>query len=93
MPKVYRLKLTEAQIQELRKAAKSHDKPYVRERSAGILKVSEGNSLRQVAYHQLLRRHAPETLKEWCQRYLEEGLDGLLVKSGRGRKPSFFPSE
>lgn len=92
MPKVYRIRLSDAQTSELEKAVRTHPKPYVRERATGILKVASGNSLRQVAYHQLLTRHAPETVKGWCESYLAGGLKALLVKKGRGRKPAFSPS-
>ena len=93
MPKTYRINLSEAQKQELEVARNTHPLAYVRERSAGILKVSHGCSLRQVAYVGLLRRHAPETVKAWCERYLAEGLAGLQVRGGRGRKPCFFPTK
>lgn len=91
MPKTYRINLSEAQSHELEVARNTHRLAYVRERAAGILKVASGCSLRQVAYVGLLRRHAPETVKEWCERYLAKGLAGLLVREGRGRKPCFFP--
>ena len=90
MPKTYRIELSEAQRHELEVARNSNSLAYVRERAAGILKVASGSSLRQVAYVGLLRRHAPETVKEWCERYLTEGLVGLRVREGRGRKPCFF---
>lgn len=93
MPKTYRINLSEAQRHELEVARNTHPLAYVRERAAGILKVASGCSLRQVAYVGLLRRHAPETVKEWCERYLAEGLAGLLVREGRGRKPCFFPTK
>lgn len=93
MPKVYRLHLTEEQKQELVKARNSHPKPYVRERAAAILKVDSGWSLRKTAYEGLLKRHAPETVKTWCERYQHEGLKGLIIRTGRGRRASFFPSE
>ena len=92
MPKVYRINLSPEQKVELEKARDRHVKPYVRERSAAILKVSQGQSLRQVAYHGLLRLHAPETVKAWCERYLATGLAGLLIREGRGRKFGFSPS-
>ena len=93
MPKTYRIQLTEKQRQELEVARNTHALAYVRERAAGILKVTSGCSLRQVAYSGLLQRHAPETVKEWCERYLAEGLAGLRVREGRGRKPCFFPTK
>jgi len=92
MPKVYRIQLSDAQTSELKKAVHTHPKPYIRERATGILKVANGHSLRQVAYHQLLTRHAPETVKGWCEMYLAGGLAALFVKKGRGRKPAFSPS-
>ncbi len=93
MPKVYRISLTKKQKAELETARKRHPKPYVRERAAAILKVAAGWSLRQTAYVGLLKRHAPETIKEWCERYLAEGMSGLIIRSGRGRKPAFPPSQ
>lgn len=93
MPKTYHITLTDQQRQELEKARQRHPKPYVRERAAAILKVASGLSLRQVAYNGLLKRHAPETVKVWCERSLADGLSGLIIQSGRGRKPAFSPSE
>ena len=92
MPKVYRIELTLEQQEELKLTASRHKKPFMRERAAGILKVAGANSLRQVAYHQLLTRHAPETVKGWCEAYLDQGLAGLKIRQGRGRKPAFSPS-
>lgn len=93
MPKVYRLSLTATQQAELVQVRDHHVKPYLRERSGAILKVADRQSLRQVAYHGLLRRRTPETIKAWCERYQAEDLAGLKVRAGRGRKAVFFPSE
>lgn len=93
MPKVYRIELTLEQREELKRTASRHKKPFMRERASGILKVADRNSLRQVAYHQLLTRHAPETVKGWCEAYLAQGLAGLEIRKGRGRKPVFSPSD
>ncbi len=87
MPAAYKLGLTEEQIAELEFARRRHPKPYVRERAAAILKVSAGNSIRQVALKGLLRRRRPETVREWINRYLAEGLAGLLIRPGRGVSP------
>jgi hypothetical protein len=93
MPKVYRLTLTADQSAELIETRDHHAKPYIRERCGAILKVAARQSLRQVAYHGLLRRRNPETVKVWCERYQAEGLAGLVVCEGRGRKAVFSPSE
>ena len=93
MPKVYKLELDSSQKAELIKARDTHPKPYVRERAAAILKVGAGQSIRQVALHGLLKPRDPDRVREWIERYRTEGSDGLLVREGRGRKPSFSPSE
>jgi hypothetical protein len=93
MPKVIKLCLTTEQIEELRKARNRHPKAYVREKAAAILKVNQGQSVRQVALHGLHKKRSEHTVKGWIERYLEGGIAGLLVQVGRGRKPTFFPSE
>ncbi|MEM7118327.1 MAG: hypothetical protein AAF614_38215 [Chloroflexota bacterium] len=71
MAKAYQLEISSEQNAELTKVVRKHPKPYVRERASGILKVAAGNALRQVAYYQLLRRHAPETVVWDSQTSLE----------------------
>ena len=83
--------LQAAQAQELLWTRKHHPKAYVRERAAAILKVAAGTSMRQVAAHGLLQTRTEEAVSQWLDRYLEEGLTGLLVRKGRGRKPAFSP--
>ena len=91
MARHYRLELTESQINELKQARVRHEKPYVRERAAAILKVGEGQTIKQTAHHGLLKKRKEQAVKEWISRYLQEGLAGLLIRPGRGRKPAFFP--
>ncbi len=93
MPRRIRVTLSEEQRQELLKARNQHSKPYVRERAAAILKVADGALVSHVAEHGLLKRHEPETVAGWIRRYQEEGLEGLEVRPGAGRKPAFSPSE
>jgi transposase len=47
---------------------------------------------RQVALAGLLKRRKTDTVYDWFHRYQAEGLAGLKIKSGRGRKPAFSPS-
>ena len=91
MPKVFKLSLTIEQEKELIAARDHHQKPYVREKAAAILKVGDGQSIRQVALNGLLKQRSPHTVKGWINRYLRTGLKGLLVKTGRGRKAAFAP--
>ncbi len=91
MPARYQLELTESQEAELRSARNRHDKHYIRERAAAILKVAQGQSIRQVAQNGLLRPREPEQVSDWVKRYQQEGFRGLFVREGGGRKPAFFP--
>lgn len=93
MPKKLQVELSEEQKRELEQARDHHAKAYVREAAAAILKVAAGKSARQVAINGLLKERDPETVSEWIQRYQAEGINGLKVKAGRGRKAVFFPSE
>lgn len=92
MSRPYKVVLTTEQQTELERIRDHHPQPYVRERAAAILKVAEGQSIRQVALCSLLKRREPETIKGWIVGYLAAGPAGLLVQSGRGRKPAFSPS-
>ena len=86
------LELTPQQQTCLEAARDHHPKPYMRERAAALLKVAEGFSVPRVARWGLLKPHDPDTLYRWVHRYREEGIAGLLVRPGRGRKPAFSPS-
>ena|SRR5690242_556464 len=91
MAQARELDLTEAQTQELTWVRDHHEKAYIRERAAGILKVAAGQSMRQVAQHGLLKPRRYETVSEWISRYESDGLSGLQMRAGRGRKPAFSP--
>ena len=92
MAQACQVSLNEQQKQELVHARDHHAKAYMRSKAAAILKVASGMSLRAVAMHGVLKPVAEETVSRWVQCYEREGLQGLLVKTGRGRKPAFFPS-
>jgi hypothetical protein len=66
-------------------------KAYLRERAAAILKVSDGTCVGEVAANGLLRKRKQDTLRAWLARYIEQGIDGLGIRPGRGRKPAFSP--
>jgi hypothetical protein len=83
--------LSPAQVQELEQVRDHHSLAYVRVKAAGILKVRQGQSMRQVAKSGLLKSVRRETVKAWIVRYQHDGVAGLLVQPGRGRKPAFSP--
>jgi transposase len=86
------LTLTDKQKQQLTSYRDRHPKPYVRERAAALLHVANGLTITQVATEKLFRTRDPETIGDWLHRYEQDGLDGLLIQQGRGRKPAFFPA-
>jgi transposase len=67
------------------------EKPYLRERASAILQVADGQTGAWVARKGLLRPRKPDTIYEWLNRYEDEGLDGLVIRDGRGRKPAYEP--
>jgi transposase len=91
MAQAYHLGLSKQQIHQLSRTRDHHEKPYMRVKAAAILKVASGESMRAVALHGLLKPVAEETVRQWIDTYLSEGIAGLLVKPGRGRKPAFSP--
>jgi len=93
MTQARQVSLTSEQAQELRWARDHHHKAYMRTKAAAILKVAAGQSMRQVAAHGLLKAFKQDVVSRWIDRYLAEGLSGLKVRAGRGRKPAFSPCE
>lgn len=91
MPKKWKLDLSEAQQQELVDLRDHGAEPYLRERAAALLKVAAGWTGLQVAQYGLLKARDPDTVYSWIRHYVAEGIDGLKIRAGRGRKPKFFP--
>ena len=91
MPKHRSLTLTEQQRQELADQRDHAKEPYLRERCAALLKVAEGAKAAHVACRLLLKPHKPDTLYDWLNRYQRQGIEGLKIREGRGRKPAFSP--
>lgn len=87
------LELTESQRGELTLVLKKSLKPYLRERASAILQVADGSFGNEVAARLLLRPRRKNTVYDWVARYKSEGLKGLDIKPGRGRKPAFSPSD
>lgn len=92
MAKPLQVELTESERMELEQLRDHSPKAYLRERAAAILKLAEGLSGREVAHHGLLKRRKHQTVCGWVQRYRDEGVEGLIIRQGRGRKAAFSPS-
>lgn len=67
------------------------EKAYLRERAAALLKIAAGQSAHAVAQEGLLRPRQPDTVYEWLDRYEAEGVAGLTIRDGRGRKAAYEP--
>jgi hypothetical protein len=91
MPPALKLDLTNAQRQELEALRDHSAKPYLRERAAAVLKIADGQSGLQTARQGLLKPRWQDTVYAWVKRYRAEGVAGLQIKPGRGRKPAFSP--
>ena len=88
---MHRLRLSPDQRAELVRARDRAPEPYVPERAAALLKVADGVPAARVARSGVLRPRQPDTLYRWLARYRAEGVAGLRVRPGRGRKPAFSP--
>jgi hypothetical protein len=86
------LVLSETERQELVHLRDHARQPYVRERSAALLKIADGMPVALVARQGLLRSRDPDTVYAWLDRYQAAGCEGMKVHPGRGRKPAFSPS-
>lgn len=91
MPKLMTLCLMTEQEEQLKQVRDTHKDAYMREHAAAILKVSQGMTPVQVALTGLLKPRKPDTVRSWVKRYKSEGIAGLPVKPGRGRKPAYSP--
>jgi transposase len=91
MAKPLQVELTESEQMELEQLRDHSAKAYLRERAAAILKLAAGLSGREVAHHGLLKRRKHQTVCGWVQRYQAEGVAGLIIRRGRGRKAAFSP--
>lgn len=92
MPKRRYIHLSDAQRQELLQLVRTSPKPYLRERAAVLLRIADGASAHAVAQQGALLPREPDTVYRWLNRYEAEGVNGLEVRPGRGRKPAFSPS-
>ncbi len=86
------IELSDSERQDLERIRNHSPRPYMRERAAAILKMADGLTAKFIAEFGLLKPHDPDTLGDWRHRFLEEGVAGLKIKPGRGRKPAFSPS-
>jgi len=90
MPKLITICLMPEQEEQLKQIRDTHKDAYMRERAAAIIKVAQGISPRQVALNGLLKTRKPDTVRDWVRRFQSEGIAGLPVRPGQGRKPAYW---
>jgi transposase len=76
--------LTTSDRQALELAFRTGSSHAVRQRCQIVLLKSEGRSSKEVAG--IVKQHYV-SVNAWLTRYEQAGIDGLLTKPGRGRKP------
>ena len=91
MAKHHTLELSENERQQLVELRDKGEPDYLRERAAALLKIQEGFSPHKVAKEGLRKKRDPDTIYSWLRRYRKNGIQGLLHKPGRGRKPAYSP--
>ncbi len=91
MPAPLKINLSQPEREALETVRDTHPKAHMRERTAVILKVVDGMSGLQVRQEGLLKSRDPDTIYRWVHRYLADGLACLENRTGRGRKPAYFP--
>ena len=85
------LTVTDDQRAELADLIHHAPKPYLRERAAAMLKIADGAIPLHVARSGLFQPRDPDTLYAWMDRFEQDGIAGLVIRPGRGRKPAFSP--
>jgi hypothetical protein len=91
MPRTIQLKLNAEQRAELESVRDHHRRPHMREKAAALLKIADGQNGLQVARQGLHKGRDSDSIYRWVARYRAEGVAGLTIRKGRGRKPSFSP--
>jgi transposase len=92
MPKRYCIELDAEQHDQLERWTRNPPKPYLRYRAQAILRIADGEPVYKAAEGLRIRIHR-NAVSNWVQRFEAEGIEGLRIRPGRGRKPSFSPSE
>jgi transposase len=81
--------LTDLQRVELKRILRSRVvKAGLQKRARAVLAIADGMTFRSAAN---VVGITDRNLRKWCRRFLEQGIDGLNDRPGRGRKPSFSP--
>ena len=82
------LVLNSDQQQELENLRDTSPIPYLRERAGAMIKIADGMSPHSVSKQGLLKPREPDTVYRWLNRYLKQGITGLIILP---RRKAFSP--
>lgn len=83
-------RFSEEQVRELRLLMRRSSKPGERIKAVALWNLAAGKTRREVAEFLGVSK---ASVTEWARRFLAEGVCGLAIKSGRGRRPRAVVSE
>lgn len=84
------MEFSQADLKQLRHAARHDQRPYVRTKALALLSAAAGRTF--TATGPIFGCHR-ETVGRWVKRYATEGIASLSVAPGRGRKAQADPQE
>lgn len=76
--------ISPSQRRALERAGRSGQPAYVRPKALALLNVADGRAVSEVA---AIFRVSRQSIYSWWHRWRREGLAGLAVHAGRGRRP------
>ena len=81
---------SDEEVDSLEKAIKYSPVPYIRNRAYAVLQVGKGIT-REDAAKMLYTPVERHSVGNWVAAFQKEGIAGLKIKPGRGRRPGFSP--
>lgn len=76
--------IAQEERKELEKVVRCGQPAYMRGKALVLLNLADGRTVSELA---LIFRVARQSIYNWRKRYLEDGIQTLRIRSGRGRKP------
>lgn len=90
-PKVHQVTLSESQREQLEAFSRSRSLPHgLRRRATVVLHAGEGMPSTMIAERLGMTE---TTVRKWCKRFIDEGMDGLYGLPGAGRPRTYGDDE
>ena len=78
------VEINERDMEQLRKLMRRDTRPHLRTKATALWNLGRGKTGREVADFLGV---STTSVGNWVRRFRDEGLDGLAIRVGRGRKP------